>query len=218
MSAEVQEDGNQEQWVALQEKLSSPIFILEGEAMNRQTFQEKTHSLSSTQLQRKLMTFDLRFDTLSEHLSNFARVINQHASILGSMYDDSQKKATKVELHTSFKKSGDTFDILDDDLLTQVVLQIKNTRQTDFGSSGEEKVKGSSNLLANKLDQAKTAISLLYRQNRELFERMDRAETRIKNLQDSKADIFDMDARIDRLRNEVYEKADEVQKVRSVVM
>jgi hypothetical protein len=159
------------------------------------------------------MTFDLRFDTLSEYLSNFASVINRHANILNSLYEDSTKKATKKQLTSCFKQSAETFDIIDADFSKQVTLQMKPLRNILVGESLDDKVKGSSNYMANRMDQSKVAFNLLFNQNRELFDRLEKAEQRIKNLQDSKADMFYVEEKIDRLRSELYDKTDEVQKV-----
>ena len=184
-----------------------------GEPLTRAIFEEKTSLMSSTQVQKKLMTFDLRFDTLSEFLSNFAMVINQHANILNSMYDDSTKKATKKELSGCFKKSAETFSIIDDEFNKQVLLQLKAQRPIVLTDSLEDKVKASSNHMANRMDESKVAFSLLFNQNRELFDRLDRAEQTIRNLNETKADIFYTEQKIDKLRSEMYVKVDEVQKV-----
>ena len=159
------------------------------------------------------MTFDLRFDTLSEFLSNFALVINQHASILNAMYEDSTKKATKKELSGCFKKTADAFAIVDEDFNKQVMLQLKAPRPTSVGESLEDKVKSMSNHMANKMDESKVAFSLLFNQNLELFDRVEKAEQRVRDLQESKADIFYTEQKVDKLRAELYTRADEVQKV-----
>lgn len=161
------------------------------------------------------MTFDLRFDTLSEFLSNFALVINQHASILNAMYEDSTKKATKKELSGCFKKTADTFAIIDDDFNKQVMLQLRAPRPINVGDSLEDKVKSMSNHMANKMDESKVAFSLLFNQNLELFDRIEKAEQRIRDLQESKADIFYTEQKVDKLRAEMYTRTDEVQKVRA---
>ena len=127
---------------------------------------EKTSMLNKQQLQKKLMTFDLRFDTLSEYLSNFSQVINQHASILNALYEDSTKKATKKELAVSIRKPGETFDIVPPEFSQQVTLQLKGIRPIELSDTLEDKIKASSNLLANRMDQAKVGLGLLFGQNR----------------------------------------------------
>ena len=174
---------------------------------------EKTSALNRQQLQKKLMTFDLRFDTLSEYLSNFAQVINQHAGILNALYEDSTKKATKKELSKSLKTPGDTFDIIPPEFAQQVVLQLKGIRPVHISDDPEDMIKASSNLLANRMDQAKVGLGLLFNQNQELFDRLEKAENTIRELNDKKADVLYVEQKIDRLRAELYNKTDEVQSV-----
>lgn len=184
-----------------------------GEPLTRETYVEKTTALDKQQLQKKLMTFDLRFDTLSEYLSNFAMVINQHAGILNALYEDSTKKATKKELAVSLRKPGETFDIVPPEFSQQVTLQLKTIRPVEVGESLEDKIKGSSNLLSNRMDQAKVGLGLLFNQNQELFERLEKAEYGIRELNDKKADLTYLEQKNDRLRAEMFTKAEEVQSV-----
>lgn len=181
--------------------------------MTKDDFTVMTSTLNSKQLHKKLMTFDLRFDTLSEYLSNFAQVINHHATLLNGMHEDSKKKATKMELAKSLKQPADTFDIIDPEFDQQVRLQLTQVRPTHISDSLEDRVRASSNNLANKMDKSKTAFSLLFNQNLDLFERLRVAENQIRILHDTKADTIYVQEKVDRLLNEMHDKTDLVQKV-----
>lgn len=176
-----------------------------------QVYTEKTHSLNKVQLQKKLMSFDLRFDTLSEYLSNFSQVINQHASLLGGLQEESQRKATKKELSGCLRKSADTFEIANPEFQQMIMLQIKDTRPVLPNETLVEKVKSSSNHLANRVDQMKTALGLLFGQNKELFERLEKAEQGIRNLRDTKTDQVYTEEKVDQLYSEIYKRTDAVQ-------
>lgn len=193
-------------------------FLEAGEPLTKDVFTEKTSSLNRQQLHTKLMTFDLRFDTLSEYLSNFAQVINHHASLINGLHDDSRKKATKKELAVSLKQPAEAFDIVDPEFNTQVKLNGKAPRPTDMNESLEDRIKGSTNNLSNKMDQSKVAFSLLFNQNLELFSRLERAENRIKDLDETKTSYKYVDKQYDQIRNLLFDKTDQVQKVGKILI
>lgn len=182
-----------------------------GEPLSMQVYTEKTQSLNKVQLQKKLMSFDLRFDTLSEYLSNFSQVINQHATLLGHLQDESLKKATKKELSGCLKKSADTFEIPNAEFNQMIFLQIKDSRPLLPNDTLAEKVRSTSNHLANRVDQMKTAFSLLFNQNKELFDRLEKAEQGIRNLRDTKTDQVYTEEKVDQLYSEIYKRTDAVQ-------
>lgn len=188
---------------------SEAMFIYDGEALKGSAMVDLTSNMSAIEIKKNLMTLDLRFDTLSEYLSNFSSVVNQHAGMLNHLTEDVSKKATKKEVGSSFRGIAKAHKHRDKQFINLIKMQERVPKE----EVAEDLVKDGKHKMINKMDKTVTALDLLYGQNQELFERLEKVERKTSDMEKTKADLTYVNKKNDMLISLVHEKADEVQKL-----
>lgn len=188
---------------------SEAMFIFEGEALKGSAMVELTAKMTPTDIKKNLMSLDLKFDTLSEYLCNFANVVNQHATMLNTLKKDVEVKCYREEIGKSFTEFAKAQRIRDKQFSKTIKLQERVPKEERLDDVLEAGV----NKFINKIDKISTGLDLLYGQNQELFARMNKVEQKTRDLEKNKADTIWVSEKNDMLITLIGDKTNEVQKM-----
>lgn len=188
---------------------SEALFVYEGLAFKGSALQDLGGKITSHAIKKNLMTMDLRFDTLSEYLMSFSDVINQHGVMLNDVKADTEKKTYIKDLDKYLQVLVDSHHVHDPSFSKKITLQdISRLDEKHYNPT-----QAISHKMGNKISKMCTGLDLLYTQNEELFDRMERAELRCRQLEETKSDRLELKSQNDKLISLIMTKADEIQKL-----
>ena len=152
---------------------------------------------------------DLKFDSLSEYLGNFANVINQHAVMLNSLDQDTKKKSYQIDIADSLKQIANQFSLHDQKFKNSVDLQITGL----MPETREDALVASTNLFSNKTNEMGQSLHWLYHRNVELEKRLNQQEQKITELVETKMDISRAKEKFSEFRSDIMGVIDGLNKV-----
>lgn len=155
--------------------------------------------LSTKEIKNNLIHMDLKFDSLSEYLGNFANVINQHAVMLNSLDQDTKKKSYQIDIADSLKQIANQFSLHDQKFKNSVDLQITGL----MPETREDALVASTNLFSNKTNEMGQSLHWLYHRNVELEKRLNQQEQKITELVETKMDISRAKEKFSEFRSDI---------------